>query len=968
MRRIPVTSVLKPFIFTVFALLLAGCSLQKQTAVNRGLQNLTAHYNILFNANEILRQKQASYALSYIDSYNQVLTVYQDTTTKGLTPDKDLEDAREKANKIIAIKEQSHYIGDAYMVLGKAGYLDGNYYDAIEYFSYVIRSFPKQTDLVQEACVWKARSMIYLGQLPQAKLVLDTAIKNIDPKKDITADVYATKLQYDINVQEYADAEEMAKQAIHYCGDKTQRLRWTFILAQLQELNNKNTEAYNNYTRIVKSNAPFEMAFNASLNRIRIENNEKGSRTSRIDDLRALLKNQNNKEFTDQVYFQIAELYYGNKDIDNAIKNYRLSVKYTRKNQTQKGLSYLRLADISFKNKADYVSAKKYYDSTLFNLAPNYPGYQTIQKTAGNLQLLADRYQIISQEDTLQMLAKLDEKTRDAHIDAMVNRQILQQQADAAVPAPGPLSDQSAPQGPNGGNFYFYNSNAVSQGYNDFKRVWGNRKLEDDWRRSNRSNSNLTDNTAQSADPDVAVAGTASQPKGSSNAANYRQQLVKNLPLTPQLLARSNTRIYNAYFDIANFYRDVLGDKKEAIGIYELLLNRFPDIADKAAIYYTLYRLYSDIDASRSELYKNMLLKNYADTPYAKVITDPDFSKREDDANAEFNAFYNQVYDLYAKKKYDTVIMRSDQLLKQYPNNPFSAQLLYLRAIAAGHNEKLPPFQADLQQIVSKYPHDQLIAPLVQQHLTYINANLQEMAARPVVLVDNGDDIGFIPEPVGPAPSFVQQNAYKTAVRKQPPAAAKPKPAPVKKTEVKPPLNAAAKIDTIKPQVVVQPPPRPDTTGRAKQQLTLNQPQTLPQANAGDVDAQPVVAKKREPSIFNMSDSTNYYFVVNVSSGTTNLASSRFGIGQFNRANLNNNVIKHHLLPVGDDTQLIYVGRFYSLNDAKEYAKAIIPLLPEIMKVPKDKYMFFIITQGNLNKITSKKLLADYIDYYQENY
>ncbi|HEY5325800.1 MAG TPA: gliding motility protein, partial [Mucilaginibacter sp.] len=95
------------------------------------MQNLTAHYNILFNAKEIIRLKQESYATSFIDNYNEILSVYQDTTPQSATPDKDLELAIAKANTMITIKEQSHYIGDAYLVLGKANYLEGNYFNAV---------------------------------------------------------------------------------------------------------------------------------------------------------------------------------------------------------------------------------------------------------------------------------------------------------------------------------------------------------------------------------------------------------------------------------------------------------------------------------------------------------------------------------------------------------------------------------------------------------------------------------------------------------------------------------------------------------------------------------------------------------------------------------------------------------------------------------------------------------------------
>ncbi|MBS1525388.1 MAG: gliding motility protein, partial [Bacteroidetes bacterium] len=499
LRRISETTILKP-LFIAVLLLLAGCSLEKKTGFNRAMQNLTAHYNILFDANEILRTKQQSYSLSFVDSYSQVLSVYQDTASKGAAPDKDLEEAKAKAGKIIDVKEQSHYIGDAYLVLGKADYLEGDYFDAVEFFSYVIRSFKDQPKLTEEALAWKARSLIYLNQLPQAKLVIDSAIQGIvkkTPKATIT-NIYATRLQYDINVQDYEDGEAMAKKAIHYNSDKSLKLRWTFILAQLQELDNKTAEAYKNYTSIANSNAPFEMAFNASLNRIRIDENQSGARVSRIDRLKMLLKNENNKDFADQVYFQIGELYYAGKDVDNAIKNYRLSVRASRKNQNQKGLSYLRLADIFFKDKANYVSAKKYYDSTLLNLSPTFPGYQMIQKKSNNLQLLADRFGIIAREDTLQMLAKLDDKARAAKIDALVNADILQQQQSAGQPD-NSVSSPSAGGPSAGGNstFYFYNSNAVSTGYDDFKRRWGNRKLEDNWRRSNRASSDITNNASQ---------------------------------------------------------------------------------------------------------------------------------------------------------------------------------------------------------------------------------------------------------------------------------------------------------------------------------------------------------------------------------------------------------------------------------------------------------------------------------------
>jgi tetratricopeptide (TPR) repeat protein len=911
----------KQIVLFALIIIFAGCSLEKKSKVNRGLQNLTAKYNILFNANEILKEKQASYAASYIDDYNEILSVYRDTTVKAIEPDKDLELVKQKANKIISIKEQSHYIGDAYLVLGKANFLQGNYFDAVEYLSYVIRSFGNNADLKQEASVWKARSLLYLRKNNEAKLSLDSALQNVNPKKRITADVYAAKLQYDINTQNYADGEEMAK-------------------------HQKPQDAVISYSRIVKSNAVFEMAFNANLNRIRIEDSQNGVKISRLARLRSLLKNENNKEFTDQIYYQIATLQYADKDIDDAIKSFKQSVRSSVKNQSQKGLSYLRLADIYFKNKADYIEARNYYDSTLLNLSPNYPGFVTIQKKANNLQLLADRLQIISREDTLQMLAALDEPIRNKRIDEMVNRNTLQQQAVATTTANAvndPLfNDPAAPQAstPSGGKFYFYNTTAISQGFTSFKRVWGNRKLEDNWRRSNRASSDITTNTlntAQNADVD-AVPDPLQKSAAKVDAASYRQDIIQNLPLTPQLLAQSNLRVYNAYLDIANFYRDVLDDKKEAIAAYELILTRFPENPNKPVLYYNLYRLYSESNVAQSDKYKNLLLKQYPETPFAKTIIDPEYSKRLNDENTEFTGLYNKVYDLYAAKQYLQVIAAADSLLNQYPNNRFAAQLLYLRAFAAGHQEKLQPFKTDLELIVSKYPADKLITPLVNQHLAYININQAELAARPVVLSDKDVNDGAFTLPIVDK----QETEYRVAYTGKHEVVADVR-APEKKPEQ--PATAVNQLPGVQPA-------NPSVT---------NQPQVT------DTSVKPVPLKAIS-KIFSLRDSTRYYFVVNVSTGTTNLASSRFGIGQFNRVQYQGKDIKHHLKNAGPDNQLIYIGRFTSLEDVKEYARAIIPIMTEIMKTPKDKYSFFIITQENLDKLANKKTLDSYIDYYQANY
>ena len=921
----------------------SACAFQNKSKFNAAMQNLTAHYNILFNANELLRQKQEAYALAFVDNYGDILNVYPDTTTRqaNATIDKDMDAAITKANNIINEKDQSKYIGDAYVVLAKANFLNGNYFNAAEFFNYVIHTYPENISLVQEAEAWKARSLIYQHDLKNAKLTLDTAIRNINLKKGNVGGIYAARLQYDITVQDYTEGEQMAKKAIQYGSTKVQRQRMTFILGQLQELNHETQAAIASYNGIANSNVAFEMAFNAQLNTIRIQNQLNGVKVSRIDRLLSLLKNENNKDFTDEIYYQVAELYMLDGDITNALKYYKMSVRASTRNQNQKGLSYLRIADINFKYKADYVTAKKYYDSTLTNLSPTYPGYLAIQTKNNNLKLLADRLYIIGHEDTLQRLAKMDEKTRNAQIDAMVSAEMLRQQANMTALQLAQQSANNSPlqnaisSVPNGSNFYFYNVNAVSQGKIDFQRKWGNRKLQDNWRRSAAAgiainaavnNPNTPSFASQLTEPG-AVPGSPARSQSTITSGNYRQKLLAELPLTATQVTESNTRIYGAYLDIANFYRDILKDNKEAIANYLALLARFPDDPNKANIYYNLYRLYSESDVAKSNDYKNRILKEFPETAYAHVIQDPDYAQHTGDKDAAFNTAYNKVYDEYARQKYAQAIGDIDVLLQQNAGNPFVAQLYYLRALSAGHQQNLAAFQADMQKIVNDYPNDALITPLVKQHLAYIEANKDQLSQQQFALMDS-DTTGqrFIPPVV-----YKKETAFNRG-REIPNVVQ----TPVEKKQI---IDQSAKTQ----QIIAEKPRSSAKTAEPEK-------------------------PKAAPSIFSMRDSTNYYFVVNVSNSTADIAASRFGFGQFNRTNYPPNAISHQLKAVGDENQLIYVGRFYSLEEVKKYARAIVPLLPEIMKVPKDKYSFFIITQENLNKLADKKTLDSYFDYYQHTY
>ena len=917
------------FLPVFFLLATGGCSLEKESRFNRSMQNLTAHYNILFNARQVILQKQELMAQVYTDDFSEILSVYQDTIARTGAASKDLEAVTTRANTIINFKEQSHYIGDAYFLLGQINYLNSNYFDAVEFFDYVVRSFPENKELTRTSLAWKARGLMKLNQPEKASNTLDTTRLLFDAKKASAEDITGADLQFNINRGNYEQAEKLAVQAVDLASDSKQRIRWNFILAQLQEANKKPADAYKSYSKVIHSNASFELAFNATLNSLRIEEKQDGQPTDRMTRLRTLLKDDKNLDFIDQIYFQMGETALAAQKIDPAITNYKLSVKNSTRNQKQKGLSYLRLADINFKYKTDYIQAKKYYDSTLLNLSPSYPSYQQILKKANNLQLLASRFQIIAQQDTLQALAKLTEAERTVRINLLVDQQVIQQE-NAPVKINPTINNgnviNSSSRSSN--SFYLYNPEAVNQGLVSFLSVWGKRRLEDNWRISSRTIATVNNNPNSVSDPDV-VQNVQVSPLATPGAATFKQQLVNSIPTTPALLQQSNQIIFNAYTDIAGFYKDILSDNPESINTYEYLLKRFPENNNLPIIYYSLYRLYSDEhNQPMAEEYRDLLLKNYPQTQYAQIILDPEYGKKMLTNDAQQNNFYNSVYDFYRKRQYDQVIARTDSALKINPQNKQAAQLAYLKTIALGHQQKLAPFELDLQQLTAQYPDDRLVTPLVKQHLLFIAANHDVIAARPFALIDSDpNEIPFSQE------RFMHE-----------PVAVVPNPVPQPVQPAAPPVLSAQQKNSVS-----------TVPATLNNQSAVSLPQNTQKSTVKTVSG-----------VFTTADSTELYFVINVKN-FNDLAPSRFGIGQFNRANYPDVPLKHQLKEVGQNS-LIYTGRFFTVAEAKNYARRIVPLLPEIMKVPAEKYNFFIISRKNLDKLADSKLLDSYFEFYQANY
>lgn len=929
---------LKVILFSLCVCMTWSCSSQKDSATSRSMQNLTARYNYIYNSNVLLTNHQLELAETHVDNYDQILPVYLGPEIDNTQPDvslnlKSMDDIIKKSQTIILEKSYSNYLDEAYLLLGKANFFNGNYFNAAEYFDYTTKAYKKITYSYLEALNWKARSLMQLRRISEANQVLDTLealIPSIKSRKRL-AGPFATLAQMCIYLKNDTAAISYIKDAIKAESQNQNKIRWTYILAQLYESQKNYKDAAINYRKVERSNAPFEMYFNANLSQIKLKLLIGDIKLNNQKELLSLLKDDKNLDYNDQIYFQVAESHLLKEEYEEALKFYLLSINKSTSNEHQKGLSYLRIADLNFKHFRNYIKAKSYYDSTVNTLPKNYPGYDLIIKKSQNLKYLTNRLEIITLQDTLQYIAKQPEADRNGLIEALANP-IVQETAQAnnnnasgfnysgtygATPA-----NRTVPQN----SFYFSNATAISIGFNDFKKKWGSRKLENNWRQSVRSSSQ---ETTQEIVNNIGT--SVSDPDEPTSLVKDKSTLIKQytdeLPVNQDLLSRSNQKIIDAYYEIASFYLQELQDPKEAEETYLKLLKRFPSNNHLPATYYSLFLINKGTNQTVSNQYKTKVLTEFPNSQYAKTIIDPSFSAKQSELETVTNKQYNQVFEHYLKKQFNEVIRQVD-VNNNTGQNMLSPQFAYLKAIAIGRTNHVDLLITALDTIVMQFPEDKLITPLVKEHLAYINTHLEDFRKRKIALID------FDPN----EPPFAEKLASSRIIAQNPNPTEQTSPA--SKPEEKPALKQEPSVQKVSPAIAVAPEPVKPPVSQA-----------------------PV----KPDSPFSTSTSAIYYYVIDVADASLTLSSSRFGIGQFNRGNYSGNNLRHQLKEFDND-QLIYVGNFSNFEDAKTYSDGINSQLKQIMKVPVNIYTSFIISKENFDKLTSKNLLNQYIEFYKNNY
>lgn len=923
------------------------------------MKNLTAHYNIYFNAKETLLQSKQTIENSYEDDFSQLLAIFplpnQDAASNETA---NLDEVITKANTIALDKYESNWLDDSFLLLAEAQYLKGDFYNAIEYYSYVGLNFKREKKNKVKAYLGQVKSDFALDLIQEADSVLKLAIAlNYKYDKDEIAASQAklALLNNDIN-----SAINHLKDAVKLTKNKQQKIRWRYVLAQLQEINGDNASAIENYTRIAKSNAAFEISFNANLSRIRINENAEGKSFDKIATLKKLLKEDKNRQLRDQIYYQIANAHEERGEFDKASENYTTAAHTVPGTVKQKGLSYLRLAQLNFNQLKNYTKAQLYYDSTLQYLPKEYPEYKNIAIKAKNLQYLADRLLIIENERNLLYLATLSDEDLDKRVDSIYNSQ--QKEETATVTNTNNVQSVSISEfssaNKSASTFYFYNDAAISQGYSEFKRRWGNRKLTDNWRVSvsNLAASN-TDKGLSPMNPDAEL----DIPEAVLSRDSIKSRLTKSIPYTSVQKQTSSDKISTALYEIAVFYKDVLKDENESVEAFEAILLNFPNDKNAANIYYQLYRLTAVSNPQKSEFYKQKLLSLYPNTDYARAISDPNYGKEREYKLQVLKSEYQNVYHTYTQRNYNQVLSKISQLKSKYQSfDELEPQFAYLEALAIGNTQKTPVFLASLNQIVQSYPDDTDITPLVKKQITFISNNRAVFDQRPTALIAKDDSYQYNePQLVFLPATEEKPKVIQPELKKEEPVIEKVMEKPtetiVKKEEepIKEPIKVEPIVEEATKEVVIAKTPevKPE---EGNKETTIATEKVSPQPA--------VVPEKPKELVFSTNDRQRHLIVIDISDPKQNIAQPFSKLSQYFYSKFDPSKVKLVIRVVGGTEKFIIIsGEFISKEEVEVVASELKENLPKIMEGQTTQYTQFVVSEENLKLLTDKNAIDAYL-------
>lgn len=740
----------KSYIYLLLVLLgtLASCSTQKNTWASRTFHQTQTKYNIYYNGAISFREGQEAIDEANQDDFAGILPLYpvsNHEAAKAATSqmDRTIEKcrkciklhsikARPKVNydkkrtnaKYAAWLEQEEFnnqMGNAWMLLAQAEFHKGDFLGSVSTFNYISRHYAYDADMVAQCQLWIARAYAEMDWLYEAEDMLQKVqVDNLSRKH---APLYAAvSADVMMKLKRYQEAIPFVKIALPNEERKGYRPRFQFVLGQLYQMQGNAAEAKNAYTKVLKLQPSNEMDFNARLRIAQLSASTKEA----VKLLQKMARLDKNKDLLDQIYGAVGDVYLAQKDTATALEYYEKAIAESTQNGLAKANVLVTAGDIYYIQR-DYVKASPCYKEATQIMSAESDEYERVQHRSECLDALVVEHTMVLLQDSLQRLATLTEAEQRVVVDSIIARLIRAEEAEAekAAQAAREAENNGGPRSVNTSNmlgggggsrdWYFYNPSLMRSGQQTFRTQWGNRTLEDNWRRLSKATSgSLFDDETEdewAADSTSMDSTAMGQTQPMETDIHKPEYYLQQIPKTQADIDQSNELLARALYNMVYIYRDDVEDQALSDETFREFCKRFPKHELLVDLYYMQYLTALKMgDQAAAELYRKQIIDTFPDSNEAYIVSQPDYFNRLKRMAQEQDSLYETTYEAYGRNDFAVVKTNKQYAETNYPLSPLMPRFLFLNAIAVAKTDGQTAFVGELQDMVTRYPDSELAA------------------------------------------------------------------------------------------------------------------------------------------------------------------------------------------------------------------------------------------------------------------
>ena len=678
------------FFFVFLVMATWACSQQSTRPAAKAFHNINAKYNAIWQADRVYKELVTKSWEERNENYSLPMGIFPPIDSSfGQAHSNEIGNLIRKASLVIDRHQNSKFIDDAYLIIGKGRLIKGDIKNATETFKYI--------NSIDHDEITQASALIYLYQIYidqkdfESALNVENFIKEVPLNASQKTDFILNKAYYHQVKNEIPIAVALLNEEISHIKSKIQKARLHFVLGQLFQSQGKNSLAQENFNQVKNNKPTYELLLNAQIASKKL--------TGQVGDLEKMLKEPKNLDKQSEIYLALGQISYANKDFEKA----RVYWSKASNNNPNKGELYLKLGQLFVSPLKRYPEAALYFDSAATFLPSSHIEFNSAQKLKKNWATFNQLNNVIIVEDSLQIMGKKSTE----ELSQLYQKYVLAKakksdslQKKTEVKSNTIATYTRRPTSPEQQSFYFYNDMARIQGSQEFNFKWGNRALEDFW---NRKNKNAT--TAEIVSSSIAEVKKTNTPDSNSAVSeDSLQKWLATLPREPLQITNSNKRIEQSLFKLAKFTKLEIGIDELAKANLLNLLNRFPSTEFEAESLYLLYLTSS----GEKKLYREKLAERFPDSYFRQLILKLETGNLSLNKEEEAQKAYEKAYYLYVARDFDSCYSSCQNIQNKYPNSKLEDKIVFLMALCKGGIKDISEYSMQLKKFIQIYPQSPL--------------------------------------------------------------------------------------------------------------------------------------------------------------------------------------------------------------------------------------------------------------------